>query len=174
MKFYKTRTVKSPERAHGDDSGIDFFIPSGIAGEVLNKDWEKIKALIFEDPKTLKVIETFEIQGWENIKIPLWVQVMIPEGFDLQFINKSGIASKTGLILGASLVDNGYTWEIILNLINTNRNSVEIKSGMKIAQWVVRPVEYTKVEEVGELDFHAEVVKKDTERWNGWFGSTGI
>lgn len=30
MKFIKTRDVKTPERAHDTDSGIDFYIPNSF------------------------------------------------------------------------------------------------------------------------------------------------
>lgn len=30
MKFIKTRDVKTPERAHDTDSGIDFYVPNSF------------------------------------------------------------------------------------------------------------------------------------------------
>lgn len=147
LKIYKTRDVKTPERAHSNDSGIDFFLPNNI--EV-------------------------RIAPWGNVKIDLWVKVSIPEGYDLTMVNKSWIASKTWLITWACLVDNGYDWELVLNLINTTKFEVALKPWQKIIQGVVRKVEYFGVEEVDELEFNAEISKKNNERWTGWFGSTWL
>ena len=85
------------------------------------------------------------------------------------FVNKSWIASITWLITGGCLVDNGYRWELILNLINTSKFQVDIKWWQKIIQWVVREVEYCIPEEIDNDEYIA-----DTIRGEGWFGSTWV
>lgn len=124
IKFKKVRDVKSPERAHSTDSGIDFYVPIW---------WWRL------------------ILWWENVIIPLWIVVELPKWFDLTFTNKSGIASKTWLITWACLIDNWYRGELALNLINTSKYSVEIKEWQKIIQGVIRAIEYFPLEEVVEL-----------------------
>lgn len=124
IKFKKVRDVKSPERAHSTDSGIDFYVPIW---------WWRL------------------ILWWENVIIPLWIIVELPKGFDLTFTNKSGIASKTWLITWACLIDNWYRGELALNLINTSKYSVEIKEWQKIIQGVIRAIEYFPLEEVVKL-----------------------
>lgn len=140
MIFEKLRNVKSPERAHLRDSGIDFFIPDDL------------------DPIT--------IQPQERALIPLGIKVNIPLGSDMTFTNKSGIASKTGLIVGACLIDNEYRGELILNLINTSNEMVVITPWQKIVQGVLRTVQYFMPTE-GQ-------VSNTTERGEGWFWSTWL
>jgi dUTP pyrophosphatase len=147
LKINKLIDVKTPQRAHASDSWIDFFIPND---------------------------KEYTIQPWENVKIPLGVRALIPVGYDLTFVNKSGIASKTWLITWACLVDQGYTWELVVNLINTSENEIEIKKGQKIIQWVIRPVEYSQVEEYDEKDFANEEVKQLSSRGSKWFWSTWV
>lgn len=148
MKFIKTRDVKSPERANSTDSGIDFYVPN-------DAPWMILK------------------QG-DNVKINMWVKVVVPKWYDLQFVNKSGIASKTGLIVWAQLVDRWYSWELVLNLIATSRTAVKVIAWMKIAQAVIRPVSLIEPKEVSELEYETEIAKIDSKRWIFGFGSTGI
>lgn len=146
MKFIKTRDVKSPERANPLDSWIDFYVPMDV--------------------------ETITVKEWDNIKIKLWIKIVIPKWYDFQFVNKSGVASKTWMILWAQLVDRGYNWELILNLIWTSKIDRTIEPWMKIIQWVIRPVSLILPEEVSEVDLYTEWAKEDSTRWIGGFGST--
>ena len=136
-----------PDRAHSNDSWIDFYVPD-------SKD--------------------YTIAPSESVKIPLGVKALIPKGFDLTFTNKSGIASKTGLIVWACLIDVWYTWELIVNLINTSDDDVVISAWQKIVQWVIRPIEYSEVQEFTLEDFATEEAKTHTTRWDKWFGSTWV
>ena len=142
MKFIKVRKVKSPERGNRNDSWIDFFLPE--------EAW------------------SLNIKAGDNIKIPLGVKIELPQGYDLTLTNKSGIASSTWLVTWACLVDNWYRGELVLNLINTSSNDVELKQEQKIVQGVIRRVDYMSPEEVEAFDTGI------TSRWEGWFGSTWI
>ena len=149
MKFTKIRKVKSPVREFDNDSGIDFYIP---------EDFWKIKIL-----------------PWDNITIPLWLKIILPEWKDLTFVNKSWIASKTWLIVWACLIDWWYRWELQVNLINTSKFEVELKKEQKIVQWVIRDVSYEQPEEIEEDDYF--IATEDEEwkwRFDWWFWSTWI
>jgi len=146
MKYVKVRDVKSPIRANINDSWIDFFIPEG----------EKISIL-----------------AGDNVKIPLGVKILLDEWNDFTFVNKSGIASKTWLITGACLVDNGYRWELVLNLINTSKFQVDLMPWQKIIQWVIRKVNCPIPEEIDNDEYIADTISEEG-RWEGWFWSTGL
>ncbi len=84
--------------------------------------------------------------------------------------NKSGIATKTGLLVGACIIDCDYQGEIHLHVVNTSSHVAHIKSGEKLVQFMVVKYEHVDFEEVKneELFLHA------TNRGVGGFGSTGV
>ena len=148
MKWTKTRNVSSPERANGDDSWIDFFIPNEAG--------------------------TIQIMTGENVLIPLGIKLLLPEWYDFTFVNKSWITSKTWLITWACLVDNWYRGELVLNLINTSKFEVRVKGGQKIIQGVIREVSYMLPEEISEDEYVSVKKTETTGRWEGGYWSTGI
>ena len=140
MKIVKVRNVKTPTRGTGLSAGLDFYIP-----------------------------EDFEVkQIWpgESINIPSGIKAQIPRGCVLIMLNKSGIATKYQLQVGACVVDEDYQGEIHLHVMNVGI----LKPGMKLVQGLVMPVSYTGVE---VLESEAELFPQSTERGQGGFGSTG-
>ena len=144
MKFCKIRDVKSPQRSHETDAGIDFFVPNdfGITHVFPNS----------------------------SINIPSGIKVKIPHGYALIAFNKSGVATKLGLDVGANVVDEGYQGEVHLHLFNTTDTAVKIESGQKIVQFILVPVNYEMPEEVSE----EELFDSKSERGENGFGSTGV
>jgi dUTP pyrophosphatase len=146
LKFYKSREVKSPERV-GLNAGFDFFIPNDFENKLLMPN--------------------------ESVNIPSGIKVKIPHGYALIAFNKSGIAAKYQLIVGASIVDENYIGEIHLNLINTNKYSVMLKSDMKIVQFALIKVNYAiPIEIYDENNLYSDTDHK--ERGDKGFGSTGL
>jgi dUTP pyrophosphatase len=143
MKFTKTRDVKSPTRANSTDAGIDFFIPNDHEG--------------------------LDLVPGESAFIPSGIKVNVPEGFALIAFNKSGIAVKKSLHVGACVVDHGYQGEIHINLTNVGQEIQELTPGDKIVQFVLLPLGETEVEEVEDADLYVTVSSRGT----GGFGSTG-
>jgi dUTP pyrophosphatase len=86
----------------------------------------------------------------------------------LEIKNKSGIASKRGLLVGACVVDRGYTGEIFVNLHNVTHRNQTIHSGEKIAQAV-----FVKIETNIKLVESDNIYDADTSRGEGALGSTG-
>ena len=64
--------------------------------------------------------------------------------------NKSGIATKHGLVFGAQVVDYTYTGEIHISVINTSTKNVRIYENMKLIQFVETPVFNSIIEIVDE------------------------
>ena len=82
--------------------------------------------------------------------------------------NKSGVATKQGLSVGACVVDEDYDGEVHLHMINTSDKDQTVVTGQKLVQFVLIPVCYIDVEEVDELP------QRNTQRGAGGFGSTGL
>lgn len=84
--------------------------------------------------------------------------------------NKSGIASKKGLVFGAQVVDYEYQGEIHINVINTSSKLVKVYEGDKLMQFIEMPIFTSEIEEVEWItDLYPE---GETSRGSGGFGST--
>ena len=143
MKFSKIKEVKSPNRGTDNSAGIDFYIPVGYDQKVL---------------------------PGESAIIPTGIKVDIPNGTMLQVCNKSGIASKTGMIVGAEIIDSDYQGEMHMNLWNVSNKTVILSAGTKLVQMILIPILLPEVEEVALEDLFTN----ETERGSGGFGSTGL
>ena len=100
----------------------------------------------------------------ETIKLPTGWAFQPPEGYMLQILQRSGLASK-GLIPLGGILDEDYTGEVIVIMLNTTDKYLSINNSDRIAQMAIRPYYQGEFEEVDELD--------KTERGDGAFGSTG-
>ena len=78
--------------------------------------------------------------------------------------SKSGLMMHHGLFT-EGVIDSGYTGEIRVKLLNTERWHYMVHRGDKITQMVILPCITPEVEIVGELE--------ETERGNDGFGSSG-
>ncbi len=142
MKVKRTRDVKLPNRGTPLSAGIDFFVP--------------------EDFKPTQLFPG------DDVLIPSGIKVQVPDGYALIAFNKSGVATKKRLSVGACVVDEDYTGEVHIHVYNTSHNKIiDIEPGMKLAQFILIPVNYANVEEVDELP------TKESQRGDGGFGSTG-
>ena len=101
----------------------------------------------------------------ETIKLPTGWAFQPPEGYMLQILQRSGLASK-GLIPLGGILDEDYTGEVIVIMLNTTDKYLSINKGDRIAQMTIRPYYQGEFEEVDELD--------ETERGLNGFGSTGV
>ena len=147
IQFYVGRNGITPTRKLGD-AGFDFYVPVGTEAVLVN-------------PHEAALINT-KIRSY------------LPEGIALIAFNKSGVATKKGLQVGACVVDRSYQGEIHIHVYNWGKTPVLIEPGDKLVQFV--PV---KIEEEAPLicyedstslkDFFPET----TERGSGGFGSTG-
>lgn len=151
MKFAKVRDVKSPVRGTAKSAGIDFFVPN---------DHQVIK--LFPQCDAL---------------IPSGIKASIPENLMLMAAEKSGVvtsaeaAARAGrevkpgaynsiVVLGAKIVDEDYQGEIHIHLVNVGREIVTIRPGTKIAQFILVPVRYDKLEEVSENELFTETTER--------------
>ena len=96
-----------------------------------------------------------------NDMIPKQIESIFPQ-------NKAGIASKRGLLVGACVVDRGYTGEIFVNLHNPSDRSQTLHAGDKIAQAV-----FVKITTDIKLVEAENIYDEETSRADGALGSTG-
>lgn len=144
MLIQKIRDVKTPNRGTKDSAGTDLYIP---------KDY------------TSKPIE---LEPGESLFIPSGIKAHVPKGHAWIAMNKSGVATKQGLSVGAQVVDADYDGEIHIHVVNVSDRVQTILPEQKIIQMILLPVNFEDVEVVKQLP------NRETERGSGGFGSTGI
>lgn len=141
MKIQKLRNVKTPVRGTALSAGLDFFMPDDV-------------------------LPIYLVSG-ADITIPSGIKVEVPKGYALIAFNKSGIATKKHLQVGACVVDEDYQGEIIIHLRYIGKQDTTIYPGDKIIQFLLIPVFLDTVEVVDQV--HTQI----SERAEGGFGSTG-
>lgn len=156
MKVSRIKDVKMPTRGTSASAGIDFYTPNSML--------------------------TTELLAGESALIPSGIKARLPQGYALIAFNKSGVATKQGLQVGACVVDEDYQGEIHLHVTNVGTEATTIEPGQKLVQMVLVPVSYEGVVEVPEADLY-KVEEPETpempryiqsERGEGGFGSTGL
>lgn len=145
MKILKVRDVKTPNRGTSQSAGLDFFIPNDFKARSLAPN--------------------------ESVLIPSGIKANVPEDCALVAFNKSGIAVKKKLLVGACVIDADYLGEIHIDLKNVGNQSVRLEPGDKIIQLLCLSVKYVSVEEMGDEEELFEGIV--TERGPDGFGSTG-
>jgi dUTP pyrophosphatase len=144
IKFAKiSEDAKMPDRAHSTDAGADLFacLP-----------------------------ERLVVAGGEGAVIPTGLKAEVPPGYMLEIKNRSSIAAKRQLLVGACVVDSGYAGEIFINLHNVGSKPQIIGKYEKIAQGVLIPVVcFTPFEVTGDELYESHV---PSERGEGSLGST--
>ena len=78
--------------------------------------------------------------------------------------------SKTQLITGACVVDEGYDGEIFVNLQNIGQETQYVSPGQKIAQGVFVQIQSPLLIEIEEDNIY----NGQTDRGSGALGSTGV
>ena len=149
LRVYKIRkAAKLPVRAHATDAGIDiFYCP------------DREHALYGTD---------YCVHPSESKIVPTGIKVEVPYGYMLEIKNKSSVAAKKQLLVGACVVDCGYDGEVFVNLHNVGAESRVIQPGQKIAQAVLIPVEPCVVAEC-----RTDTLNENSTRGSGALGSTG-
>jgi dUTP pyrophosphatase len=140
MRVYLDKGAYMPERANSTDAGLD-----------------------------LRSRETVIIKPREAYTFNTGVHVGIPSGYAGVLVSKSGLNVNKNL-LSTGLIDEGYTGAVCVKLYNHGKTPVAIKTGDKISQLVIVPVEYAEVEQVESTE---ELYDTETERGENGFGSTG-
>lgn len=129
--------AKMPTRGTEESAGLDFYTPIDLV-----------------------------IKPRQDVLVPLGLRMKFPKGWAMIFKEKSGIATKKKIDIGACVIDSDYRGIPHAHLINNSDEIVEFKTGDKVVQgimvqvWLGMPIQVTKIDE-------------DTQRGAGGFGSTG-
>ncbi len=127
-----------PDRAYAGDAGLD-----------------------------LSACERVELGPGERALVPTGLAVAIPDGHAGFVQPRSGLAAQHGISIvnTPGLVDSGYRGELLVNLLNTDREvTFVVEPGMRIAQLVVLRLPAVELVEVEELP--------ESERGVRGFGSS--
>ncbi len=101
---------------------------------------------------------------------------------DLYVENKSGVATKKGLDVGACEIDPNYQGEIHLSLTNTSKEDVRIYEDDKITQLVPRVYVTDEAQIFTDVAIDSDTGVSEEQFWEGFkynnrgeggFGSTG-
>ena len=137
----------TPSRANPSDAGLDVHYSP-----------ENPHTKIYMSPNTSRII-------------PTGLKFAIPHGYMLEVKNRSSIASKRHLLVGACVVDSGYEGEVFVNLHNVGVESQVLAPGDKIAQLVMMPVVHFRPVEISESTLYSYPITI-SERGVGALGST--
>lgn len=176
VKYVLIRDVHPPVRGTSESAGIDFYIPyfdEIFLRDLIAKNSQeglKIEYRICEDPDGSEILE-MTVPAHSRILIPSGVKTYFDAGGALIAANKSGVATKKGLVFAAQVVDSDYTGEIHLGIINTTDRPVTVRTGEKIMQFIHMPVYLSDFEEIDDAEF--AYLHQTSERQDGGFGSTG-
>ena len=91
LKICKVRDVRTPNRAHPEDAGIDFYVPFNIDVDTFNE-----KCMTTGDAIEYKLndagnVTEMVLRPGESVLLPSGIKVKVPSGYMLQFTNKSGV-----------------------------------------------------------------------------------
>ena len=109
----------------------------------------------------------------ESVLLPTGCKFAIPHGYMMEIKNKSGVAYKRQLLVGACVVDSGYDGEVFVNLNNIGTEPQHIEPGDKIAQGVVVPVVHARFVASDTPDIYDWYPITISDRGDGALGSTG-
>jgi dUTP pyrophosphatase len=167
IKFLKVRDVKTPERGTPEAAGVDFFVPAFNVEFLKELKAKNPKIAIQQRENYFKII----LLPNERVMIPSGIKTWIPEATALIAANKSGVATKKGLIFGAQVVDSDYAGEVHISVINAGNEVQYIEPGEKLIQFIHTPVLLSEIESVNEEEFTQ--LHDESLRGEGGFGSTG-
>lgn len=146
--FFKklNKEAKAPTRANGSDAGADVYYCGN----------EKIEIL----PNRTALLGT-------------GLQIATPHGYVCEVKNRSGMAYKNQLLVGACVIDSGYSGEVMINLHNVGSEVRVVNPGDKIAQLIFYQVGLPLFNELTEEEELYSQTDTSSNRAANGFGSTG-
>jgi dUTP pyrophosphatase len=111
--------------------------------------------------------EAVKLKPLERKLIPTGLFIELPEGYEAQIRQRSGLAIKKGIsVLNTpGTIDADYRGEIGVILVNLSNEDFEVEHGERICQMVINKVETISWKQVENLE--------ESERGEGGFGHTG-
>lgn len=151
LEYYRVRdTATPPSRANPSDAGLDVYFSPEHPSEVMAT-----------------------ILPGQSMILPTGLKFGVPHGYMLEVKNRSGVAAKRGLLVGACVIDSGYDGEVFINLHNVGSKQQHILPGTKIAQVVMVPVVHFRAVETSRDNLYNWYPITISDRGAGALGSTG-
>jgi len=148
LEFATMRSnVPLPKRSNPSDAGLDIFFSP-------------------EDDKAVRVFPG------QSVVLETGLKFGVPHGYMLEVKNRSSVASKRSLLVGACVIDSGYAGEVKINLHNVGGEPQLVQPGDKIAQIVMVPVVHFRPTLTDEESLYVDSITI-SDRGEGGFGSTG-
>ena len=116
--------------------------------------------------------EPVTINPGQSVILPTGLKFGVPHGYMLEVKNRSSVASKRSLIVGACVVDSGYDGEVFVNLHNIGTEPQVVEPHTKIAQVVMTPVVSFRALETQNPDLYGWYPITISDRGDGALGST--
>ena len=116
--------------------------------------------------------ESITIKPGESAVLPTGLKFGVPHGYMLEVKNRSSVAAKRSLVVGACVVDSGYEGEVFVNLHNIGNEEQVVEPHTKIAQVVMTPVVSFRAMETTNPDLYGWYPITISDRGDGALGST--
>lgn len=171
IKFLVTGDGIAPKRALGD-AGFDFYVPKysdALVDEINTKSNRKVNIVKDVNIEEVKI----KLYPHEDILIPTYVYSQFSSNIALVAKNKSGVATKQKLDVGACVVDSSYQGVIHVHVTNVSSEPQFIEFGKKIVQFVPFLIDDSEHEVFTDLK-PEEFFNNKSNRGAGGFGSTGL
>ena len=150
LEYYRVRpTAHPPTRANPSDAGLDVYFNPENATQKIN------------------------IEPGQSAVLPTGLKFGIPHGYMLEVKNRSSMAAKRGLVVGACVIDSGYDGEVFINLHNVGAEPQVLLPQTKIAQVVMVPVVHFRAVETSHDNLYDWYPITISDRGEGALGSTG-
>jgi len=141
--------VRPPERANPSDAGLDvYWCPS--------------------DAATIAKV----VRAGGSVLLETGLKFGVPHGYMLEVKNRSSVAAKRHLLVGACVVDSGYDGEVFVNLHNVGIETEHVEPYEKIAQLVMTPVVHFRAVETRQDNLYDWYPITMSDRGDGALGST--
>lgn len=159
FRFIKVREVISPNRANPNDAGLDFYVPTNLTSEdIHSKNEFDLGGYDLDIPFSEHFVRHIVLKPGHRILIPSGITGLIePPASMLMAANKSGIATKQGLLFTAEIIDSPYVGEIHIGVYNASNKAQVIECGKKpVQQFIHVPIYITEPEEIQQEEFYTE------------------
>ena len=149
LEYYRVRaSAHPPTRANPSDAGLDVYFNPENATKKIN------------------------IEPGQSAVLPTGLKFGIPHGYMLEVKNRSSMAAKRGLVVGACVIDSGYDGEVFINLHNVGAVPQVLSPQAKIAQVVMVPVVHFRAVETSQDNLYDWYPITISDRGDGALGST--
>ena len=98
-------------------------------------------------------MESVTIPPGKRVKLPSGLAFGLPDYTVGRIWPRSKLANHKGLVVLAGVCDRPYTGEVMISLLNTGEDPIELRKGDKVAQMAVLPIlTGLPIEEVDSLE----------------------